>query len=262
MNKAIRHNINYFLENFSEDVIDNLIKLLQNNTLTLSSDDFKLKDELNISGSEVSTIKKIFKDFKTTETLTTVITLLNEIRNLEEQKLKSTKLVSTTPKISHEESDKTNLMIKQLFLNAKKSIILVGYTMDNKEDTKEFFEIIKSNSNIKKLDIKFIFDRADESRKINHTGRKYAPSTKKIIEENWDDDIPWPKVFTYKDSQKSLHAKVLIIDSQEILITSANMTGRAMQRNIEMGIYHKGQPAKDAENLIEELIHDRYFTRA
>ena len=67
MNKATRHNINYFLENFSEDVVDNLIKLLQNNTLTLSSDDFKLKDELNISGSEISTIKKIFKDFKTTE---------------------------------------------------------------------------------------------------------------------------------------------------------------------------------------------------
>ena len=143
MNKITRHNINYFLENFSEDIVDNLIKLLQNNTLTLSSDDFKLKDELHISSSEVPTIKKIFKDFKTTETLTTVITLLNEIRNLEEQKLKSTKLVSTTPKISHEESDKTNLMIKQLFLNAKKSITLVGYTMDNKEDTKEFFDIIK-----------------------------------------------------------------------------------------------------------------------
>ena len=82
MNKATRHNINYFLENFSEDVVDNLIKLLQNNTLTLSSDAFKLKDELHISSSEISTIKKIFKDFKTTETLTTAITLLNEIKNL------------------------------------------------------------------------------------------------------------------------------------------------------------------------------------
>ena len=91
MNKTTRHNINYFLENFSEDIVDNLIKLLQNNTLTLSSDDFKLKDELHISSSEISTIKKIFKDFKTTETLTTVITLLNEIRNLEQQKLASTK---------------------------------------------------------------------------------------------------------------------------------------------------------------------------
>jgi phosphatidylserine/phosphatidylglycerophosphate/cardiolipin synthase-like enzyme len=51
----------------------------------------------------------------------------------------------------------------------------------------------------------------------------------------------------------------LIIDSKEILITSANMTGRGMQRNLEMGIYHKGQPAKEAENLIKELIDDRYF---
>ena len=84
---------------------------------------------------------------------------------------------------------------------------------------------------------------------------------KKIIQSNWDDEKPFPEIFTYKDKKSSLHAKVLIIDSKEILITSANMTGRAMQRNIEMGIYHKGQPAKEAENLIQELIHDGYFTR-
>ena len=62
MNSQTRNNINYFLEKFSEDVIDNLIKSLQNGALTPSSNDFKLMDELNISSSEVSTIKKIFKD--------------------------------------------------------------------------------------------------------------------------------------------------------------------------------------------------------
>ena len=52
MIKPTRNNINYFLENFSEDVINSLIKLLQNNTLKLSSNDFELKDKLNISKVE------------------------------------------------------------------------------------------------------------------------------------------------------------------------------------------------------------------
>ena len=257
MNSQTRDNINYFLENFSSGIINNLIKSLQNDTLTLSSNDFELIEKLNIASSEVSTIKEIFKDFKTVDIIITTITLLNEIKQLEETKLRSTKLVSTTPKLFHEGSDKTDLMFKELFLKAEKSITIVGYVMTNDKHVKEIFEIIKSNPSIKKLDIKFIFDTAEESKEW---GMK-TPSVKKIIQSNWGDEKPFPKIFTYKDKKSSLHAKVLIIDSKEILITSANMTGRGMQRNLEMGIYHKGQPAKEAENLIQELIHDGYFNR-
>ena len=257
MNSQTRNNINYFLENFSSGIINNLIKSLQNGTLTLSSNDFELIEKLNIASSEVSTIKEIFKDFKTVDTIITTITLLNEIKQLEETKLRSTKLVSTTPKLFHEGSDKTDLMFKELFLKAEKSITIVGYVMTNDKHVKEIFEIIKSNPNIKKLDIKFIFDTAEESKEW---GMK-TPSVKKIIQSNWGDEKPFPKIFTYKDKKSALHAKVLIIDSKEILITSANMTGRGMQRNLEMGIYHKGQPAKEAENLIQELINDGYFNR-
>jgi len=42
MNSQTRNNINYFLENFSSGIINNLIKSLQNGTLTLSSNDFEL----------------------------------------------------------------------------------------------------------------------------------------------------------------------------------------------------------------------------
>ena len=200
MNSQTRNNINYFLENFSSGIINNLIKSLQNGTLTLSSNDFELIEKLNIASSEVSTIKEIFKDFKTVDTIITTITLLNEIKQLEETKLRSTKLVSTTPKLFHEGSDKTDLMFKELFLKAEKSITIVGYVMTNDKHVKEIFEIIKSNPNIKKLDIKFIFDTAEESKEW---GTK-TPSVKKIIQSNWGDEKPFPKIFTYKDKKSSL----------------------------------------------------------
>ena len=193
MNSQTRNNINYFLENFSSGIINNLIKSLQNGTLTLSSNDFELIEKLNIASSEVSTIKEIFKDFKTVDTIIITITLLNEIKQLEETKLRSTKLVSTTPKLFHEGSDKTDLMFKELFLKAEKSITIVGYVMTNDKHVKEIFEIIKSNSNIKKLDIKFIFDTAEESKEW---GTK-TPSVKKIIQSNWGDEKPFPKIIIF-----------------------------------------------------------------
>ena len=126
MNSQTRDNINYFLENFSSGIINNLIKSLQNGTLTLSSNDFELIEKLNIASSEVSTIKEIFKDFNTVDTIITTITLLNEIKQLDETTLRSTQLVSTTPKLFHEGSDTTDLMFKELFLKAEKSITIVG----------------------------------------------------------------------------------------------------------------------------------------
>ena len=68
--------------------------------------------------------------------------------------------------------------------------------MDNKKlNVNEIFEIIKSNSNIKKLDIKFIFDTAEESKEW---GTK-TPSVKKIIQSNWGDEKPFPKILADKN---------------------------------------------------------------
>ena len=115
--------------------------------------------------------------------------------------------------------------------------------------------MIKKNPQIKKLNIKFIFNTAEDPQKL---GKKY-PSVKEIIRSNWEKYIPFPKIYSYKEKNGSLHAKAVIIDSNEILITSANMSGRAMERNIEMGIQHSGEPAREAEELISKLVRTDMF---
>ena len=107
------------------------------------------------------------------------------------------------------------------------------------------------------LKIRFIFDKVDEEQTL---GKKYR-SVKEIIRDNWDDDIPFPEIYTYNRKKSSLHAKVVIIDSKEIFSTSANMSERAIQRNFEVGIIHKGKPARDAEKIIDELIEKQWFEK-
>ena len=55
--------------------------------------------------------------------------------------------------------------------------------------------------------------------------------------------------------------KVLIIDDNQMLVTSANLTGNAIETNIEMGIIHKGKIVKDAKNLFESLIQEGFLVK-
>ncbi len=251
MNEDTRDKINDFLENFSRKIITDFISLLQAKTITLSSDSYELIDKLHISSSDVIDVEQILKKFKSVDTLIVALTLLNEIKCFKTTTSQSTKLVCTIP---DGESDQTKIVLNDLFYRAKKSITIIGYLMTN-DSIIDIFEMIKKNPQIKKLKIKFIFNKAEAQQ--NH-GKKY-PSVKETIRSNWEKDIPFPQIYSYKEKDGSLHAKAVIIDSNEILITSANMSERAMERNIEMGIQHSGEPAREAEELILRLIRTDLF---
>ena len=254
MDSNTRNEINSFLNSSSSKLISNLIDLLENQTLDLSSSAIAIKTKL--SGTDVLPIKKIFSKFKTSEELVLALTLLNEIKNFQKINSQSTKLVCTSQNSSIDCS-KTDIVLKDLFKKAEKSITIIGYVMTDDEHILEIFDMIKKNKNIKNLIIKFIFNTAKQKQQL---GKKY-PSITKIIQTNWDENIPYPKVYSYNENSSSLHAKAVIIDSKEIFITSANMTGRALQRNFELGICHIGESAHVAENLIEELIEQDWFER-
>ena len=75
--------------------------------------------------------------------------------------------------------------------------------------------------------------------------------------------VPLPNIYTYRSKQgrSSLHAKVLIIDDKVVLVTSANMTENAMEKNVEMGIVHYGNIVKDAKMLFQALIDQGYLVK-
>jgi phosphatidylserine/phosphatidylglycerophosphate/cardiolipin synthase-like enzyme len=58
-----------------------------------------------------------------------------------------------------------------------------------------------------------------------------------------------PNILTWRlppgDQHLKLHAKVLVADRRDALVTSANLTSYAMDRNMEMGVRIVGHPAID-----------------
>ena len=91
------------------------------------------------------------------------------------------------------------------------------------------------------VDIHLIIRSLEEG--STETQRKAQKNLKHVLEDN--------KVKIYYDID--LHAKLLIIDDKEILVSSANLTTKSLLSNHELGIWSKD------ENLVKETI--RYFEK-
>ena len=69
--------------------------------------------------------------------------------------------------------------------------------------------------------------------------KPWKKSKKKPMTEVWPMGVPLPRVLTWRlpsnDRHLKLHAKVLVADGHDALVTSANLTSYALDRNMEMG---------------------------
>ena len=131
----------------------------------------------------------------------------------------------------------THETVYKMINRAKHSITIVGYWM---YDIDDLIKKISDLQEVRNLKVRFILDSAQKwKRQILHVwNKKYRPE---ILEVN-------------TDHVKTLHAKLIIIDNSEILITSANLTMNAMEKNIEAGIWTSNTDIiKSCYDVLEEF---------
>ncbi len=72
------------------------------------------------------------------------------------------------------------------------------------------------------------------------------------------------KIYNFKkreDSMAALHAKVISVDQEKTLITSANLSYHGQQGNIELGILAESKKtAKQLDDVFTKLIFEKVFT--
>lgn len=149
-------------------------------------------------------------------------------------------LVVSGPDVPGIPTADTYAVVQSLFEQASSEIILAGYAFYNGA---ALFERLHSHwvSNPK---LRVIF-HVDVPRRLGNT------SSAEGIIAAWVDEFrtkhwPWqPAPELYFDpralesdskSRASLHAKVVVIDRKKLLLTSANFTEAAQQKNIELGV--------------------------
>ena len=106
--------------------------------------------------------------------------------------------------------------------------------------------------------VTFVFDRNYDPIGTG-SGHNYEQ-----LQSRWPADAPRPDVYSWGDDDDriaKLHAKMIIVDRRDLLVTSANLTGRGMSGNLELGIRLVGRPAEQAHDHVLKLITSGAFVR-
>jgi hypothetical protein len=139
----------------------------------------------------------------------------------------------------------TGSIIREMIDEAEATVTIVGYRLE------EYAEQIIESLNIavrRGVKVRLVIDRA----------QKQLPFLKTIwkMEE-------LPPIYTRKikddDPMASIHAKIVIVDSSDLLVTSANLTFHGLHSNLEIGVRIVGKTASDAERLVNEIIRSGHL---
>lgn len=243
---SVHEEFENLFSSLSEEKIEKLKSKISNNEITPKSSIFELKSKLNFPTQDLNRIRNILRNFPYDQSILLYLDCFLELKKTMEQLESKTSLVMTGPLIFKKNAENTDAVILNMINSARLTITLIGYVVLT--DTSTIFDALV-NATKRGVRIRLVFNKAETH-------------LKKII-KMWNLQVVFPTLFTYKPEKKNtnLHAKVLIIDSREILTTSANMTGYGINENMEMGIRHVGITAYNAEKIVDALIEKKYLVK-
>lgn len=151
-------------------------------------------------------------------------------------------LVATIPADSPGIARPTERVVREMLSTATQEVIVLGYEFTSQEMVQVLADASKGG-----VEIIMILDRA-------------RGAVDRIL-DNWPKGSPVPVL--YKDRERpdagpyaSMHAKCILVDGKNLLITSANFTFHGMRENIEIGVRVAGWPAFEARKVFSYLVQN------
>lgn len=154
-------------------------------------------------------------------------------------------LVLTAPAGFSLKAKTTKNTVESLIEGATKSILITGYSLSNY--FKDMVDLIINKSQ-KGVFVKFYVNHIESQGTFDKLCR-YKGRFLKIYN--------YPKT---EDAMTALHAKVISVDGEKTLITSANLSYHGQQRNIEMGtVIDSKAIAKQVDDVFTQLVFKKVF---
>jgi hypothetical protein len=125
----------------------------------------------------------------------------------------------------------TSQVLPQLFARAERRVVVAGFAF---YEAGTIFEPLHARARDAGVEVEFFIH-------VDGTGHDARMSPANFFTYSW----PWrdvtPRLYydaraDTADASSTMHAKCVIVDDREVLITSANFTGRAQHDNIELGV--------------------------
>jgi phosphatidylserine/phosphatidylglycerophosphate/cardiolipin synthase-like enzyme len=152
-------------------------------------------------------------------------------------------LVATLPPETPGIARPTERVVQEMIDRATREIILLGYELTDKN----LIRLLAAGAD-HGVGVIMIFDR----------GRGVAQR----LLQSWPSRTPPPRIFHDRERSDSapyasMHAKCLLIDDKDLLVTSANFTFHGLRGNIEIGVRLGGAPAAEARKIFSHLVESR-----
>ena len=154
-------------------------------------------------------------------------------------------LVRTAPAGFSLKAKTTKNTVESLLEGATKSILITGYSLS--DYFKDMVDLIRNKSQ-KGVFVKFYVNHIETQGTFDKLCR-YKGRFLKIYN--------YPKA---EDAMAALHAKVISVDGEKTLITSANLSYHGQQGNIEMGtVIDSKVMAKQVDDVFTQLVFKKVF---
>lgn len=191
----------------------------------------------------IELIKKEYPQLKEEQ----VLSIIELMGNALLEKREKISLVATVPLAFSLKTKRIQNVAEELIKNAKKSILLTGYSVSG--FISKIIDLLIEKSQKGVLVKIFFNDLQSQS------------SVKKIL----DYRSKFLQVYDYtnrEDKMAALHAKIIVVDKKETLISSANLSYHGMSGNIEIGTCISSEKvAKQIEELFKDLLFYKIFRR-
>ena len=197
-----------------------------------------------VSGREDSLIalKKQFPSLSDQEIKNLHLMFLSAYADTNQEK---TALVATTPPSFGIKAKSTMNTVTDLLTHANSSILITGYSLSDYFSDMVDCIIQKSQKGVL---VKFFVNQIENQ---THFDKLYRYKGKFL------------KIYNYPpstDKMSALHAKVVCVDQEKTLITSANLSYHGQEGNIELGtLIESRKTAKQVEELFTKLLFNKVF---
>ena len=242
MKKETLQLLHSILRNLPATKIDLLARALERGRLDYLSSSVSVAGLLDLSGQSLELVVRFLRSDTNPVVLYTALQSGHFILAGQAEHTEKVELVWTGPVNISVPARSTREVMCEMAGRASYSIDLVGYSLSS--GCESVIECLLGARRRGVQSIRIFADRLE--RQLS------------VIETFWPPDIAPPEYFTKtegpSDPMASLHAKMMLVDDRELLITSANLTYHGLSANIEAGLLVTGKTAKKVAKLLASLI--------
>lgn len=175
------------------------------------------------------------------EQVTTVLTLLESDRTESRSPEPSIDLVTSGPEAPDITNRDTSVVVRELFAHAQKSVLVVGYAVY--QGKRVFEALAKRMEELPDLDVQFCLNISRPDGDTTPSQILVSRFAQRFKDSQWPSNCRLPVVYYDPRSvadeepvRSSLHAKSVVVDGEQVFVSSANFTEAGQQRNIEVGL--------------------------